>query len=157
MTDKNQFMPFLQSGLSNASAYEASGWPYITGSQVDPSGSYVKVEFGRVTKAFTVRNSDRYHVTYGAETGSAPIGVFFGPEPTGAIPSQVLKNHTYVLPDTGDEHKFNVKTTHVYIVNMSGLGGSTPYTGSFQIEAEITNIGASEYPDIDENTPGITE
>lgn len=134
---KNQ----LKQGLGNQAAYQVSGWPWITGSEVDPSGSYQKIEFPRVTQEIEVRNTDRYYLTQGQNSGSSPIVIFFGPEPSGGgLPDQIKNNHSWTLLDPGDSENFEIKTDHMYIGNMSGLNNTTANTGAFQVFGNLTGI-----------------
>jgi len=137
---KNQLSKNRQrQGLGHAPSFQSPGFPWLTGSQVDPSGSWKKIQFPNVARGFTIRNTDRFYLTNGAQTGSSPIVVFFGPEPTGSgIPKQVQNNHTFTLREPGEEKRFEYRTDHVYVGNMSGLGTTTPATGAFQIAGELT-------------------
>jgi len=135
---KNQFSRYRQrQGLGNATSFQSPGYPWLTGSEVDPN-SFVKVQFPNVTRGFTIRNTDRFYITNGANTGSAPLAIYFGPEPSGS-PVQITNNHSYVMRGAGDEKRFEIRTDHIYVNNVSQISGSgTPSTGSFQIFAELT-------------------
>lgn len=133
-------------GVGHTTSFQSPGYPWLTGSQVDPSGSYVKVQFPNVAREVTVRNTDRYYLTNGQQSGSAPIVVFFGPEPTQTPPEQITNNHSFTLVDPGDEHRFEMRTDHIYVANMSGFGSTTPATGSFQIIAGLTPTRKEDMP-----------
>lgn len=145
--DDQFFKKHIQgAGIGHSPTFQASGFPWITGSQVDPSGSWVKVEFPHVSRGLKVRNTDRYYLTEGQESGSAPLSVFFsnGTDPTQTPPQQVQDNHAYTLADAGEEERFEWRTDHIYVVNMSGFGSSTKKTGSFQVYVERTGVEAQQ-------------
>lgn len=128
-------------GAQNQASYVGNGIPYHTASQVDPSGSYVRIDFPRITQEVTVKNIDRYYATNGQASGNAPLAVFFGTEnPSNTPPEQIQNHHAYYLENVNDEKTFEVRTNHIYVANMSGFGGSSKVTGSFNISAELAKV-----------------
>lgn len=125
-------------------SYQTSGIPWITSSQVDPSGSWEKVTFPYVSQRIHVENIDRYYSTLGQESGSAPIAIFFGDEDpsngvSGQNPRQLQKNNAYFLEDTNEKETFRVRSNHIYVANMSGFGSSAPQTASYNIMVEMSS------------------
>tara|TARA_R110000824_G_scaffold396597_1_gene598197 strand:+ start:699 stop:1136 length:438 start_codon:yes stop_codon:yes gene_type:complete len=115
-----------QVGLGHAAAYQVSGVPFLTGSDVIVAKE-VKIEFPRVTKSFTV-----------VCTGTAPVRVHFDSK---SNPAVYGGNH-YITLTEGTAYGFDVKCREVYIsAPPAGDGGAN--TG-FQLGAEITSIGANE-------------
>jgi len=110
-----------QAGLGHAPAYQVSGIPFLTGSDVIDEQE-VRVDFPRVTKSFTV-----------ICTGSNPIRIHFDTKAHDAV---YIGKH-YITLSQGSSYGFDVKCKEVYISAKEGNTG-------FELGAEITSIGANE-------------
>ena len=160
-------------GLNNASAYMSSGHTYITGSAIvaegdawTPSGEVsgtcnthtMHIKFPRVTKSFTVINTDEIFSALPPAAAGAGDGGFSdgGISTAGAIAvhftpsaSAIPGNHFLTIPNSGDSFTFDVKCKEVFITNIEqGSGGTalaqTQRSASFQLIAELTSIPAEE-------------
>lgn len=141
-----------RTGLGHQAAYLVSGIPWVTGSSIDPSGS-VTVSFPRVTKSFTVINSNTTAGGHDTQnTGS--LAIYFGPTPAatwdGGNINQLTKNHYVELSDPQDAFTFDVKCKEVHITSLgfngqTGAGAqATGVSGSFLLIAELTSIDATQ-------------
>ncbi len=110
-----------QVGIGHAPAYQVSGVPFLTGSDVIDEQE-VEIEFPRVTKSFTI-----------ICTGSNAIRVHFDSK---SHPAVYLGNH-YITLAEGTSYGFDVKCKKVWVSAKDGNTG-------FQLGAEITSIGTSE-------------
>jgi hypothetical protein len=130
--------------IGNASAFQTSGYPYVTGS-VFATGSYwIPIEFPSVTKSFTVINLDASHLyPSGSVNGEKEIFVFFGDVSVAqtAQPDQITKNHYVSIPNDKNGFVFDVKCKKVYIGCHD-----TGSVGGFQIFAELTNVPKTDMP-----------
>lgn len=138
-----------KSGLGHAPAYQVSGRPWMTGSQVEPSGT-ITVEFPSVTKNFTIVNT-RHHQGFVSNIHTGALAVYFGPAPggawTGTNISQISQNHYVMLDGTDDAYTFETKTATVHITSLGygNFSAGTPQqlsgcSGSFRVIAELTGI-----------------
>lgn len=130
-------------GLGNAASFQSSGMPWITSSFLGINNYWVKVPFPKVTKSFTVINKLPAWLNPSGTIGGAgaPIVVFFGPEPSSSagIPEAMVTNHFVTLQSVDDSFTFDVKCKECF-VGVYSLG----VTASFQMVAELTNIGTEE-------------
>ena len=146
-------------GLNNASSYMSSGHPYITGTMIPAEAHHpgqglhsIKISFPRVTKSFTIINTDEIFngdagaagFTTGGTTAVGPFIVHFTPSAS-AIPG----NHFVTMPTSGNSFTFNVKCKEVYLTNIDltpGTDGANElaHSASFQLVAELTSIPAEE-------------
>lgn len=132
-------MSFQRSGVNNSSAYQVSGWPFVTSSYLTTSVGYVKVTFPSVVKSFTVINNDANDLWPNNMTGSTPINVFFGTDLTGSYPGLAVTNrHAVPIPVSGSM-TFDNKCTQVFI----GKKHPTAF-GAFTIVAELTSVEYTE-------------
>ena len=107
-------------GLHNVGSYQASGWPWITGSTLPADGFTEKqVPFPMVTKSITV-----------IQSGSNPIRPHFVSTGSG----DVVAGHHYISTNNdNDSVTFNVKCKEVWISAPQGATG-------YEVFAELTNI-----------------
>jgi hypothetical protein len=145
------------SGIGHVGAYQVSGRPWMTGSQIEPSGT-ITVDFPSVTKNFTVVSTKHStgEVPSAIHTGS--LAVYFGPTPevtwNGTNIDQISKNHYVMLDGPDDAYTFETKTDKVHItcLGYGNFSGGNPtqaslVKGSFFIIAELTGIPTdSMYP-----------
>lgn len=111
------------SGIGSSAAYQVTGYPWVTASVVDPAiSTYNKIQFPNVCKAFTI-----IHVS-----GTQPLMVFFGPDPTVDPPQQITNGHYLSVPTPSSSFKFDVRVKELYVYCTT--------TGSFQILGEMTSI-----------------
>ena len=132
--------------LGNASAYQSSGWPWVTGSVFETGVYWKEIQFPSVTKSFTVINLDatNFHPA-AAQTGSKAIFVFFGEVAVANTvqPDQIVNNHFITIPEDKNGFTFDVKCKKLYVgCHDSGT------VGGFQIFAELTNIPNSDMPSL---------
>jgi len=114
-------------GLNSAGAYQISGAPFLTGSDVEQSTATVdgiQISFPTVTKSVTVINKD----------SAVPLVVHFASR----VNPNVMTNRRYItLKDEDTSMTFAVKCREIWISSAAnGL-----LTGSFEMLAELTPIG----------------
>ena len=145
------------SGIGHVGAYQVSGRPWMTGSQLEPSGT-VTVEFPSVTKNFTVVSTKHWSGNVPSTLHTGSLAVYFGPDPgvtwDGTNIDQIAKNHYVMLDGPDDAYTFETKTDKVHItcLGFGDYSGGNPteiggVKGSFFIIAELTGIPTdSMYP-----------
>ena len=113
-------------GINSAGAYQVSGVPFLTGSNVEQSAATVdgvKVEFPTVTKSVTVINKNN----------TVDLVVHFASREN----PNVMNQKRYIsLSGLDSSMTFNVKCREIYI--SSKTSGTS--TGSFELIAELTPI-----------------
>tara|TARA_Y100000310_G_C20612342_1_gene778688 strand:- start:324 stop:731 length:408 start_codon:yes stop_codon:yes gene_type:complete len=117
-------------GLNSAGAYQISGAPWLTGSDVEQSVATVdgvRVSFPTVTKSVTVINKD----------SAVDLVVHFASR----VNPNVMTNRRYItLKGEDTSMTFAVKCRDIWISSKT----SGTATGSFELIAELTPI-LSEY------------
>ena len=122
-------------GLGNASAFQVSGWPFLTGAIISASVGFVKVVLPGVAKSVTVVNRDANDIWPYNLTGSTTLLVFFGKDLTSSYPGpQTIYNHCISIPASGS-FTFDVKCSQFFV----GKKNASMF-GAFQAIAEITNV-----------------
>lgn len=119
-----------QPGYGNVGSYQISGIPYLTGSDVNGTGTNngeVKVSFPYVARSITVVN-----------TGSIPIWVHFDSR---ANTDVITYKHYAVLTNSGDAWAFNVRVKEIYVSAATATNG-----GGFSLGAELTPIPSRDVP-----------
>jgi hypothetical protein len=111
-------------GIGNVGSYQASGYPYMTGSAV-PGGGEVRVQFPTVAKSVKV-----------ASRSAAVIRVHFA---SGSAGNVVAGRHYWELDADNAEVEFSVKCKEVYVSAPAGAG-------DFDLYAELTGINPGEMP-----------
>ena len=108
-------------GLHNVGSYQASGWPWITGSTLPADGFTEKqVPFPMVTKSITV-----------IQSGSNPIRAHFRSTSSAGF---VVAGHHYISTNNdNDSITFNVKCKEIWISAPQGATG-------YEVFAELTDI-----------------
>jgi hypothetical protein len=109
-------------GIGNVGSYQASGYPYMTGSAVGAT-SEVRVQFPTVAKSVKVES-----------VAANPIRVHFVSGSAGNVASG---RHYWELSGSGATVEFSTKCKEVYISTPGGAG-------DFQLYAELTNINPGE-------------
>mgnify|MGYP003133362877 CR=1 FL=1 len=125
-------------GLRNVGSYQASGTPWVTGSE---STTYlatdrtVRYSFPYVSKSFTVintgQNNIRIHFQSGSGATIAEDGLPVNGDPTDDVNGDF---HYVTVPAPSGSITMNVKCKEIYISNHSG--GDSGY----EIFAELTGI-----------------
>ena len=139
-----------KSGLGHAPAYQVSGRPWMTGSQLAPSGT-ITINFPSVTKNFTVVNTRHYRGDASKDTHTGSLAVYFGPTPevewNGTNIDQIYNNHYVFLDEPHDSYTFETKakTVNITCLGYGNFVGGVPsqlelVSGSFAIIAELTGI-----------------
>ena len=132
MSILNNYTP----GLNQAGSYQASGWPWVSGSAIT-AGQTIKMEFPYVAKAFTVISS-------GAD---GDLYIHFADTTAGNV---ISGKHYVTLQQDDDSLSLNVKCKEVYV---TAPAGSTA-TG-FELIAEMTNISTDKMFEL--TGSGVTE
>jgi len=134
---------YYKNGLHNVGSYQVSGYPFITGSDVDVSAAgngEVKVEFPTVAKSVTVINTSAVglRVYFNA---SNPVDSWC-PDCTQTYPTAapITGLHYITLPSNKDSVTFDVKCREIYVAGTGSGGGD----GSFELFAELTGIDPTE-------------
>ena len=111
-------------GLGNASSYQVSGKPFITGNLDIDQNVEDKIVFPNVTKRIVIQNMAdvdlRVHFATTASTSVNSTSCFF------------------TLPTTKDKLDIDVKCTEIYISNPTGN------TGKYELYAELTGISPEQ-------------
>ena len=136
------------SGLRNVGSYQASGWPWVTGSADLDNNEVHLVEFPMVTRSFTVINNTtatdseiRVHFNSGSGVTAVTEAGSYGAQ-TIADTANVIKGFHYVsVPYQHGSVTLNAKVRKIYISNGSG-DADLKYT----VFAELTGIGTGSYP-----------
>tara|TARA_R110000787_G_scaffold129227_1_gene241020 strand:+ start:232 stop:690 length:459 start_codon:yes stop_codon:yes gene_type:complete len=111
-------------GLHNVGSYQASGWPFITGSLIEAEVEH-KISFPMVAKSVTV-------IASGSIPSADSLRVHF--QTTASTTGFAATGHHYItLSATGDSVTFNVKCKEIFI---SAAGEPVGY----ELFAEMTNI-----------------
>ena len=145
------------SGLGHAPAYQVSGRPWMTGSQIEPSGT-ITITLPSVTKNFTIVNTRHHRGVSNNDTHTGSLAIYFGPTPgsdwDGSNIKQIYHNHYVMLDGPDDAYTFETKADKVHITCL-GYGNYSAglpqhlsgVSGSFRILAELTGIPTdSMYP-----------
>ena len=115
---------FYTPGLNNVGSYQVSGYPFLTGSDLE-TNQQIEIKFPSVTKSITVM-----------QTGSnGSIRIHF--DNTSSAPHVLTHNNFWPLDSKEDVFTMGVKAAYIYISNAS-----TNHTG-FKLFAELTNIATS--------------
>jgi|3_EtaG_2_1085321.scaffolds.fasta_scaffold77522_2 hypothetical protein len=133
---------FNAPGLRNVGSYQASGVPWITGSDDLDSGDVHMVQFPRVPKSFTVINTSansgeniRVHFQSGSGVTAVTVPGHVGAQ-TITTAADVIRNFHYItVPPGYSSATFDVKCRQVYVSNLSGDNDL-----SYEVLAELTNI-----------------
>lgn len=129
MTDTTT-MHYLKPGLGNASSYQVSGKPFLTGSVAVPNntGTPVEIKFPQVTKKLIITNTGTEHLRVGFSDAGIKGSNF-----------TLIHEHN---PGTG--HLFNTLELEVKCTSVFLLSNDATNPTSFCLAAELTNIPASE-------------
>jgi hypothetical protein len=139
-----------KSGLGHAPAFQVSGRPWITRSQLAPSGT-LTISFPSVTKNFTIVNTPHHQGEANNSTHTGSLAIYFGPTPAvtwnGSNIPQIYQNHYVMLDSPDDAYTFETKAAVVHITCL-GFGNfssnvpaqQTGCSGSFRVIAELTGI-----------------
>ena len=111
-------------GLRNVGSYQATGAPYITGSNDIDNGDEIHIKFPKVTKSITIHQ----HVS----SDGTGVDVHFNSLASG----RVLDGFHYKRLAGGESFTFNVKCKEIYISNPAS--GTQPL--SFTVVAQLTTI-----------------
>lgn len=123
-------------GLNHVGAYQVSGVPYITGSNLPSTNTEsLRFEFPNVTRRIII-NTDCNH---GIRVHWAPYVASFG------YSDGAQTNNNFILVDSNHSVEFDVKCKEVFISAVN----SNDSTHSVQVYAELTNIPASRMFDLD--------
>ena len=129
----------VRPGIGNSAAFQVSGWPWITGTHITSSLSYVKITLPAVSKSITINNVDASAVrdpSGNILTGSDALLVFFGKDLTGSYPApQVLNNHYIEIP-ISSSFTFDVKCSQFFVAKKNAAKFA-----AFQAFVELTNCG----------------
>ncbi|MCK9596363.1 hypothetical protein M0R19_04225 [Candidatus Pacearchaeota archaeon] len=119
-------------GPGSAAAYQSSGRPYLTGSEVPDTvdtSDGVEISFPSLTKSITVRTLD----------GSVPIILYF--DSRSLVGNPIMNNHHYYVLDNNVPYiKFDIKCNRIYLSTLCN-GAS----GSYCLAAEMTSIEPQLY------------
>ena len=130
-------------GVRNVGSYQVSGTPWITGSDEIDNGHVHMVAFPKVSKSFTVINTNsdsaeelRVHF----QSGSTAAAALTVPGTTGAQTidgdADVIQGFHYItIPAGNSSMTFDVKCSKFYISNASGTDDL-----GYQVFAELTNV-----------------
>ena len=124
-------------GLHNVGSYQASGHPFITGSEIADAIEH-KISFPMVAKSVTVIASG---------TITDVLRVHFQSTASG-VGHAVAGHHYIALGEDGDSVTFNVKCKEIYLSSAGGAGG-------YEIFAEMTNIPTDRMFDL--TGSGVTD
>lgn len=132
-----------RNGLFNVGSYQVSGYPFVTGSNVNtanPGNGEVKIEFPSVVKNVTIINTNTIELrVYFNASSSADSWAQNGSlsYPAGA---PISGHHFITLENRKDSVTFDVKCRELYIAaTASGVA-----VGSFECWAELTGIGKEQ-------------
>ncbi|NJN98641.1 MAG: hypothetical protein HC875_33400 [Anaerolineales bacterium] len=112
-----------RNGLNNASAFQVSGIPYITGAVGALSGVELRFQFPFVSRSITVINR-----------AATDIRIYFNSSTSGRV---ITGSHYITLSEARDSITMNVKAKEIYVMPIAGAG-------DFEIYAELTTIRADE-------------
>ena len=131
-------------GLSHVGAYQVSGVPYLSGSNMPANTTdSLRFQFPKVTKRITVKS----------KFGS-PIRVHFAPFSINIAPyaKGATTNDNFVIIPANGSQTFDVKCKEIFISKTAGTAGST--NDDVQIFAELTTIPAARMYSLD-NVVGV--
>jgi len=115
-----------ETGIGHVGAYQVSGIPFITGSDLGASPSNINIQFPSITKSITIN-----------VTGSDAVELAFA---SPVDPTVRSNKHTFVIA-SGDSLTYDVKCKEVWLIANNGNTG-------FQLLAELTNISPNRMWDI---------
>ena len=123
--DESYYMGTVRSaGIGNASSYQVSGKPFLTGNLDIDQDVEDKIVFPNVTKRIIVKNM-----------ADVDLRVHFH----STASSRVNESSCFwTLPTTKDQIELNVKCTEIYISNPTGDNGK------YELYAELTGISPSQ-------------
>lgn len=127
-------------GIRNVGSYQVSGVPWVTGSDEIDDGHVHMVAFPKVSKSFTVINTntgDGEDLRVHFQSGSAAITLpgESGAQTIAAASDVIAGFHYITIPAGNASMTFDVKCSRFYISNGSGTNDL-----DYQILAELTNI-----------------
>jgi len=112
-----------RNGLNNASAYQVSGIPYVSGATGALSGVELRFQFPYVSRAITVINR-----------AATDIRIYFTSASSGRV---MTGSHFITLSEARDSITMHVKAKEIYVMPISGAA-------DFEIYAELTSIRADD-------------
>ena len=122
-----------KAGIGNAASYQASGTPFVTGS--DSLNGVMKIEFPNVTKSITIHELSNNAVIY----------FYFHPDAT--------ELNKFCIDTTTHNHSpvtIDVKCKEIYISGTNGVSGI-----SYRLYASLTAIETNQMFEL--TGSGITE
>jgi len=127
-------------GIWHTPAYQASGFPWITGSNID-AGKVQKMQFPYVPKSFTVINTGSAlgeYIWVSFESGSSTTAITAngdsGEVGYTQLPNDMVTGSHYVaIAGQSGSYTFNTKCKEVFITNAAANTG-------YVIVAELTSI-----------------
>lgn len=135
---------FYTAGLSHVGAYQVSGVPYLSGSNLPANTTdSLRFQFPKVTKSITVKSNH-----------GSPIRVHFAPFSVGVSPyaKGATTNNNFVTIVGDGSQTFDVKCKEIFISKTAGASGTT--NDDVQIFAELTTIPSERMFSLD-NVVGV--
>ena len=135
---------FYSVGLSHVGAYQVSGVPYLSGSNLPGNTSdSLKFEFPKVTKSVTVQCNH-----------SDPIRVHFAPFDAAISPYEkgASTQSNFVIIASSGSQTFDVKCKEIFISMTAGTAGTS--NDDVQVYAELTSIPSERMFSLD-NVEGV--
>lgn len=134
-------------GLNHVGAYQVSGIPYASGSNMpgDDGLTSLRFQFSKVTKSITVKSNYAHS-----------IRVHFAPYTAGqhGYDGGAVTNSNFVIIASSGSQTFDVKCKEIFISSTNAATGTQP-TQDVQIFAELTSIPAVRMFNLD-GVVGVT-
>jgi hypothetical protein len=160
MSDGTYYGPgYRSAGINNVASYQVSGKPYLTGALAMSGGTEMKITFPSVTSRITIKAGTHSGTVAGAPP-RAPLRVTFASTGTAGV----LAGQHYITLSGGNNMAvageyptidMRIKCKEIFISVPAQASPMHLQSGSFQLYAETTGIGAQEMFDL--TGPGIDE
>ena len=154
MADGTYYGPgYRSAGINNVGSYQVSGRPYVTGALAMSGGTEMKITFPSVTSRIIIKAGTQSGTYAPGIPPRAPLRVSFA----STASAGVLAGQHYITLSGGTSMAtageyptldMRIKCKEIYVSLPLQAGAMLQQSGSFQLYAEMTGIGAEAMFDL---------
>jgi len=153
MADGTYYGPgYRSAGINNVGSYQVSGRPYVTGALAMSGGTEMKISFPSVTSRIIIK-AGTHSGAVASVPSRAPIRVTFASTGTAGV----LAGQHYITLSGGNSMAvageyptldMRIKCKEIFVSVPAQAAPLNIQSGSFQLYAEMTGIGAEAMFDL---------